>query len=254
MVLWMILASGNVLITFCPLPENMQVKHEANKDLARDGSEKEVDMGMVAVGEEGSQDIEDKAACSSELTASCSVFVVRLRLFPTGGYNDLVEDKDDLRLHKSVRKVFGPSGQAARVARDNIVVVGAATKIELACLPASLPISTLSFDVAALGTFVGRVIVAALAPYESLHAQIDDMEAQVNERLKDLIMPDLAKFAESEEEDPFIDLLGEQPKARASTHERAIHDDSLNAPVTTNATVDIPGVITPQPVMPGSQA
>ncbi|MCE3215810.1 hypothetical protein HAX54_003618 [Datura stramonium] len=39
------------------------------------------------------------------------------------------------------------------------------------------------------------VTSATLAPYESLHAQIDDMEAQMDERLKDLIGLDLAKFA-----------------------------------------------------------
>ncbi|MCD9646703.1 hypothetical protein HAX54_036761 [Datura stramonium] len=45
-----------------------------------------------------------------------------------------------------------------------------------------------------LGTFVDRAIEVALASCVSLHAHIDDMEARVNERLKDLTVPDLAKF------------------------------------------------------------
>ncbi|MCD9639397.1 hypothetical protein HAX54_023840 [Datura stramonium] len=46
-----------------------------------------------------------------------------------------------------------------------------------------------------LRTFVDRAITADLEPYVSLHACIDDMEAQINDRLKDLSMLDLAKFA-----------------------------------------------------------
>ncbi|MCD9560847.1 hypothetical protein HAX54_019654 [Datura stramonium] len=40
-----------------------------------------------------------------------------------------------------------------------------------------------------------RSITVALKPYVSLDARIDDMVAWVNERLKDLTVPDLAKFA-----------------------------------------------------------
>ncbi|MCE0480861.1 hypothetical protein HAX54_038025, partial [Datura stramonium] len=63
-----------------------------------------------------------------------------------------------------------------------------------------------------VGTFVDRAITTAFEPYKNLHAHIDDIEALVNDRLKELIMPDLARFWESEEDVPFIDLLGEQPK------------------------------------------
>ncbi|MCE3216869.1 hypothetical protein HAX54_008782 [Datura stramonium] len=46
-----------------------------------------------------------------------------------------------------------------------------------------------------LGTFVNRAIISSLELYVRLHARIDDMEAQMNDRLKDIIVPDLAKFA-----------------------------------------------------------
>ncbi|MCE0481176.1 hypothetical protein HAX54_038675 [Datura stramonium] len=40
-----------------------------------------------------------------------------------------------------------------------------------------------------------QAITATLKPYAILHACIDDMEARVNDRIKDLIMLDLSKFA-----------------------------------------------------------
>ncbi|MCE3215098.1 hypothetical protein HAX54_000808, partial [Datura stramonium] len=89
-----------------------------------------------------------------------------------------------------------------------------------------------------------------LAPYESLHAWIDGMEAQVNERLKDLMVPDLAKFAselakaqanilwlqqempahvfsilvfeELKEEEPFITYWENSLMSQASAHEKMI--------------------------------
>ncbi|MCD7469078.1 hypothetical protein HAX54_007720 [Datura stramonium] len=53
-------------------------------------------------------------------------------------------------------------------------------------------------------------------------------------------------FEELKKEEPFIDLLGEQPKASDSNSHHSISsyrgcsDDTLSAPVTTSATVDIP--------------
>ncbi|MCD7451263.1 hypothetical protein HAX54_010478 [Datura stramonium] len=98
-----------------------------------------------------------------------------------------------------------------------------------------------------LGLFVDRAITVALAPYKHLHAHMEDMEARVNDRLKDLTVPELVRFAvelkkaqndilklqqewqpqefslvdfeESEDDAPFIDLLGEQPKEKAELKE-----------------------------------
>ncbi|MCD7471994.1 hypothetical protein HAX54_012816 [Datura stramonium] len=46
-----------------------------------------------------------------------------------------------------------------------------------------------------LGLFVDRAIIASLEPYKSVHARIDAMEVTVNDRIKDLTVPDLARFA-----------------------------------------------------------
>ncbi|MCD7465791.1 hypothetical protein HAX54_001949 [Datura stramonium] len=92
-----------------------------------------------------------------------------------------------------------------------------------------------------LGPFVDRAITTILEPYKHLHARMDDMEVRVNDKLKDVIVPELERavaelkkaqndfmklqqeqqnpkfsldeFEESEDDAPFIDLLGEQPKA-----------------------------------------
>lgn len=42
--------------------------------------------------------------------------------------------------------------------------------------------------------FIDRKIKDALAPYTTLHGYIDDMECQVNERLRAIIIPNLARF------------------------------------------------------------
>ncbi|MCD7453262.1 hypothetical protein HAX54_020340 [Datura stramonium] len=90
----------------------------------------------------------------------------------------------------------------------------------------------------------------------SLRARIDDIEAQVNDRLKDLTMPDLAKFVaelkkaqddilmlqqeqqpqefsisifeELEEDVPFIDLLGDQPKVARKYSREGAMDEALH--------------------------
>ncbi|MCE0481884.1 hypothetical protein HAX54_040062 [Datura stramonium] len=46
-----------------------------------------------------------------------------------------------------------------------------------------------------LGTFVDRSIKVVLNPYKNLHASIDNMEAWLNDRLKELTMLDLTSFA-----------------------------------------------------------
>ncbi|MCD7470064.1 hypothetical protein HAX54_009632 [Datura stramonium] len=164
----------------------------------------------------------------------------------------IIVDEMRARETKSVPEVFGPSGKATRVAGDNIDTTSAATGTEQDCIAPPPSTSILSISGAAmetqgvestetlsaapqtlyyaftpsnfvklvkredrhekqmklfaeqLETFMNRDSAAALAPHKSLHARIDDMEAQVNERLKDLI--------ESEEKEPFINLLAEQPK------------------------------------------
>ncbi|MCE3216046.1 hypothetical protein HAX54_004603 [Datura stramonium] len=80
---------------------------------------------------------------------------------------------------------------------------------------------------------------------------------------------------DSEEEDPFIDLSGKQPKstgkqegdeddAKSKRNSQTIvtpypamevaPDDTLSAPVTTRDTIDTPVVTTPQPIVPDAQA
>ncbi|MCD9637585.1 hypothetical protein HAX54_020954 [Datura stramonium] len=91
-----------------------------------------------------------------------------------------------------------------------------------------------------LGLFVDQDITTTLDPYKNRHAHIDDVEARVNDGMKDLTVPDLARFVaelikaqedilklqhehqpqdfsnlefeELQDDVPFIDLLGEQPK------------------------------------------
>ncbi|MCE3215211.1 hypothetical protein HAX54_001282 [Datura stramonium] len=76
------------------------------------------------------------------------------------------EPMHDLRLHKLVPEVFGPSGQETRVAGDNIDIAGVDRHGKQMKLFAEQ-----------LGNLVYKAIAAALASYESLHALIDDMEA-----------------------------------------------------------------------------
>ncbi|MCD9641821.1 hypothetical protein HAX54_028267 [Datura stramonium] len=64
-----------------------------------------------------------------------------------------------------------------------------------------------SAETSSLGPFVNRAITVALEPYKHLHARMDDMEEQ--QPVEFLI----AEFEELEDNAPFIDLLGEQPKA-----------------------------------------
>ncbi|MCD7466418.1 hypothetical protein HAX54_003115 [Datura stramonium] len=141
-----------------------------------------------------------------------------------------------------------------------------------------------------LGTFMYRAILDALEPYNNLHAQIDDMEARLNKRLKDLTAPDLAKFAVElkKAQDDILKLQIEEdmrleemqahvggassflaPRAigqaigvvassesqtllTPSPASKVVHVDMLSAPVTTNTTVYIPRVTTPQPFVSDS--
>ncbi|MCE5166625.1 hypothetical protein HAX54_022810 [Datura stramonium] len=103
-----------------------------------------------------------------------------------------------------------------------------------------------------LGPFVDRAIKTALEPYKHLHAYMDDMEENVNDKLKDLTVPELervavelkkaqndilklqqkqqplefslANYEESKDDALFIDLLGEHLKET----EKCSRDDVKN--------------------------
>ncbi|MCD7450870.1 hypothetical protein HAX54_008844, partial [Datura stramonium] len=79
------------------------------------------------------------------------------------------ETRYDLKLHKPVIEVLVFDGQSARVAEATTNPARAAT---------------------ATGA-----ITAALESYMSIHVHINNVETQSNDRLKELIVPDLAKFA-----------------------------------------------------------
>ncbi|MCE3051131.1 ADP-ribosylation factor GTPase-activating protein agd4 [Datura stramonium] len=121
-----------------------------------------------------------------------------------------------------------------------------------------------------------RAIKATLELYKNLHARVDDMEAQVNDRLKYLIVPDLTRsiaeqkkaqddiqklqqerhpqefsipeFEELEEDVPFIDLLGKHPKVTLITSPpatEAVPPDTMSAMFTTGAIAEVPKVTPP---------
>ncbi|MCD9637988.1 hypothetical protein HAX54_021594 [Datura stramonium] len=100
--------------------------------------------------------------------------VVRLRMFPIGGDNILGEDRAVMVASLmswfplNIRHIIADEMRAWAIKFST-----------------SLPFSFL----------VTRAIAAVLVPYESLHSWIDYMEAGANERLKDLIVPNIAKFA-----------------------------------------------------------
>ncbi|MCD9646925.1 hypothetical protein HAX54_037178 [Datura stramonium] len=168
-----------------------------------------------------------------------------------------------------VFEVIGSNDPSARVAEATTNPTEEATGTESVGLAAQLPTSTLSTSGALksretwkqlklfaeeLGTFVNKAITATLQSYVSLHAHIDDIEARVNDELKDLIILDLTKFVaklkkaqddidklqqerqtwefliqvfvESEEEEAFIDLLGEQPKAAGKRPREGAGDET----------------------------
>ncbi|MCD9638924.1 hypothetical protein HAX54_023099 [Datura stramonium] len=138
---------------------------------------------------------------------------------PTTKKYDLEKSKDetryDLKLHKPFIEVFRFGVQSARVAKENIDPAGAAigTKFvgHAAEIPTATPSTSANFSkmlrkeyihekqlklfAEQLGTFVDRAITTSLDSYVSLHSRIDDMETPVNDRLKDLTVLDLAKFA-----------------------------------------------------------
>ncbi|MCD9559689.1 hypothetical protein HAX54_017850 [Datura stramonium] len=91
------------------------------------------------------------------------------------------ETKNDLRVHKAVLQVFGPSGKRVRVAVEHTDASSAAIG------------SYLSFVVAPFPTFIPFISDAPMT-MRGLHAQIDDMVAWVNESLKELTIPDLASL------------------------------------------------------------
>ncbi|MCD9643974.1 hypothetical protein HAX54_031886 [Datura stramonium] len=68
-----------------------------------------------------------------------------------------------------------------------------------------------------------KAITSALAPYVSLHAHIDDMEARSQQEWQSQEFLILV-FEESKEDEPFIDLLGKQLKA-AGKHPREGDED-----------------------------
>ncbi|MCD7469274.1 hypothetical protein HAX54_008200 [Datura stramonium] len=153
--------------------------------------------------------------------------VVRLWLFPTGGDNVLGEERESLvaslmsgfLLNMEVIRVYE---MRAPMTKFSISLPFPCLVIRL-CKEAYVPILA-EID---LGTFVDRAIVVALAPYEFLHDWIDNMEARVNERLKDLTMPDLAMF-DSKVEEPFTDLLGEQPKAAGKRPQEGDENEEIS--------------------------
>ncbi|MCE3216532.1 hypothetical protein HAX54_006790 [Datura stramonium] len=165
-----------------------------------------------------------------------------------------------------------------------------------------------------LGPFVDRAITPALEIYKHFRTRMDDMEARVNDRLMDLTGPELARvevelkkaqndilklqqerqhpefliveFEELEDDAPFIDLLGKQPKETAKTDggdssssaprveghvigdtihlESTTHitlppateaamSDPLSATTATEGIADGSGVIPPQTVVPDSR-
>ncbi|MCE3049226.1 hypothetical protein HAX54_044418 [Datura stramonium] len=89
---------------------------------------------------------------------------------------DLEKSKDKIRyllkLHKLVIEVFRSSGQSARVAYAT-----------------TTPLEQLQG-----WSLLAIAITATSESYAILHTHINDMEAQANDRLKDLTVPDLAKF------------------------------------------------------------
>ncbi|MCD7473210.1 hypothetical protein HAX54_014867 [Datura stramonium] len=181
----------------------------------------------------------DKAVPMTNLMSSCREALVTtlagidVETYATKKY-DLEKSKDeskyDLKLHKPIPEVFKSSGQTIKATKTTNGPAGAATGTELVYHAAPISTSTPSTSGAAVTQprmesaetssfmpqsswiFVDRAIIDALELYKNLHARIDDMEARVNDRMKSLTMPDLARFEDSEEDVPFIYLFGEQPK------------------------------------------
>ncbi|MCE3051429.1 hypothetical protein HAX54_049815 [Datura stramonium] len=196
--------------------------------------------------------------------------VVRLRLFLIGGDNTLVEDRAMLvaSLMSGLPFNMGLCREAHVPILAGIDVETYATKNAFITQPKGESAETSSFMLRSsqyvftqeifaqvvrkvdrqdkqlklfaeqLGPFVNQAITTTLEPYKHLHVHMTDMEFRVNDRLKDLIVPELArvaielkkaqndilklqqerqllefligKFEESEDYSPFIDLLGEQ--------------------------------------------
>ncbi|MCD7455029.1 hypothetical protein HAX54_026812 [Datura stramonium] len=156
---------------------------------------------------------------------------------------DLKKSKDEsiykLKLHKPIPKVFGPSGQNARATETSTELVGEATEREL----------------------VDQAITSALELYKHLHAHMDDMEARVNDRLKDLIVPKLQGLqvsGASSSSAPPVErhvtgaTIHSESTALAtplSAIEAAPHDP-VTVIASTEATAYSSGVIPPQTTMP----
>ncbi|MCD7469132.1 hypothetical protein HAX54_007949, partial [Datura stramonium] len=93
----------------------------------------------------------------------------------------------------------------------------------------------LKLFVVQLGTFVDRAIKVDLESYKNLHARLDDMEARVNEKLKDLTMveghaTDATVSSESET------LITPPPSTEVGS------PDTFSVPSTTTATTEVLGL------------
>ncbi|MCD9646102.1 hypothetical protein HAX54_035629 [Datura stramonium] len=113
--------------------------------------------------------------------------------------------KYDLKKSKDEKRSGGPSAKVAKETRDPAEPAKGTKSVSHVAQHPTLTPSTSRAAVAQqgaesaetssiLGTFVDRAIKAILELYKNLHAHVDDMEAWVNDRLKELTMPDLARF------------------------------------------------------------
>ncbi|MCD9640698.1 hypothetical protein HAX54_026151 [Datura stramonium] len=167
---------------------------------------------------------------------------------------DLEKSKDEsryeLKLHKQIPKVFEPNAatqpKGESIETSSTMPQSSQYAFTLANFArvikkADRQDRQLKLFAEQLGLFVNRAITAALEPYKHLHARMGDMEARERQPPEFLI----AKFEESEDDAPFIDLLEWMTLITPPLATEAATPDPLSAAIATEATADCFGVIPP---------